>query len=100
MSNEVLSFPEGVTDEQKEKLTAMQEEVRRGTEAAVQLLIKAEIPFVLLQPIIGTTGIAVISNLNFDYQQLTIMRSLLNMNIVPDSTRKTTVKGPETSVPQ
>jgi len=96
---DTLQFPEGVTDEQKEKLTVLQDEVRRGTDAAVQLLIKAEIPFVLLQPIIGTTGIAVISNLNFDYQQLTIMRSLLNMNIAPDSTRKTVVK-PETSVPQ
>ena len=100
MSRETLTFPHGTPEDEQEKLTALQEEIRRGTEAAVELLIKAEIPFVILQPIIGTMGVAVISNLNTDYQQLTILRSLLSMTSSPDSTRTSVVKGPETDVTQ
>jgi hypothetical protein len=98
--SDTIQFPENATEQQKEDWTKMQEELRRTTDAAVQLLLKAEIPFVLLRPLLGTTGIAVISNLNFDYQQLTIFRAMMTSTTPANATRSSQVKMTETDVTQ
>ena len=72
-------------NEQEEKL---HDEVAAVYSAASEMLLKMDVPFIILAPV-SRGGLAVLSNMNPDYIQLTLARGFLNSQDTPASRRET-----------